>query len=240
MGDWKRLFDEIPARRQEAEDCGDLYSATHVAVRLTAIALLAADEPDRVRSEVATGMARWPSQRFDLQHRWEVCSLVEADIYTGRVGDAWDRLQAAWPRLRWTMYAFQNARIEMRFFRARLALARAADGESRYLKDAAGDAAWLERERAGWASALGMLVRASVSAIKGSRREAVAELEAAERALLDAGMSHYAAAAQYRRGQLLGNDEGRSLLAEATHFFQRQTVVHVPRITYLLAPGNWS
>ena len=36
MGDWKRLFDEIPARRQEAEDCGDLYSATHVAVRLAA------------------------------------------------------------------------------------------------------------------------------------------------------------------------------------------------------------
>jgi hypothetical protein len=53
-------------------------------------------------------------------------------------------------------------------------------------------------------------------------------------------MSHYAAAAQYRRGQLLGNDEGKRLLAAATRFFQDQTVVNVPRITNLLAPGNWS
>ena len=134
MGDWKRLFNEMPARRQEAEDCGDLYSATHVAVRLTAIRHLAADEPDRARVEAAAGMARWPSQRFDLQHRWEVCSLLEADLYSGRAVDAWDRLQAAWPRLRWTMHAFQNARIEMRFFRARIALARAADGEPGYLR----------------------------------------------------------------------------------------------------------
>ena len=147
MGDWKRLFNEMPARRQEAEDCGDLYSATHVAVRLTAIRHLAADEPDRARVEAAAGMARWPSQRFDLQHRWEVCSLLEADLYSGRAVDAWDRLQAAWPRLRWTMHAFQNARIEMRFFRARIALARAADGEPGYLRRAAADAARARRRR---------------------------------------------------------------------------------------------
>jgi hypothetical protein len=52
-------------------------------------------------------------------------------------------------------------------------------------------------------------------------------------------MAHYAAAAQYRRGQLIGNDEGRALLAEATRFFREQTVVNVQRITNLLAPGTW-
>ena len=239
MGDWKRLFNEMPARRQEAEDCGDLYSATHVAVRLTAIRHLAADEPDRARVEAAAGMARWPSQRFDLQHRWEVCSLLEADLYSGRAVDAWDRLQAAWPRLRWTMHAFQNARIEMRFFRARIALARAADGEPGYLRKAAADAARLEGEDAVWATALARLVRASVSATSGSRREAASLLGTAAATLLDAGMAHYAAAAQYRRGQLLGDDEGRALQAEATRFFQDQTVVSVERITNLLAPGNW-
>jgi eukaryotic-like serine/threonine-protein kinase len=239
MGDWKRLFNEIPARRQEAEDCGDLYSATHVAVRLTAIAHLAADEPDRARVEATAGMTRWPSQRFDLQHRWEVCSLIEADLYSGRAVEAWDRLQAAWPRLRWTMHAFQNARIEMRFFRARIALARTADGEPRYLRKAAADAERLEREHAVWASALAKLVRASVTATTGGGREAVSQLGAAEHALLDAGMAHYAAAAHYRRGQLLGTDEGRALMAEATRFFQEQTVVNVQRITDLLAPGNW-
>ena len=239
MGDWKRLFNEIPARRQEAEDCGDLYSATHVAVRLSAIAHLASDAPDRARAAATTGMARWPSGHFDLQHRWEVCSLIEADLYTGRAPDAWDRLRIAWPRLRWTLRAFQNARIEMRFFRARIALARAADGEASYLRTAAADAAHLERENAVWASALARLVRASVSATSGNGRDSVLQLDAAERALLDAGMTHYAAAAHYRRGQLLGNDEGRAAMTVATGFFKEQGVVQVERITGLLTPGSW-
>ena len=131
MGDWKRVFAEIPARLQEADERGDLYSATHVAVRLAPIALLAADRPERARAEAIAGMARWPSAHFDLQHRFEVCSLIEADLYEGRAADAWTRLRAAWPRLRWIRYAFQNARIEMHFYRARIALARASTGDLR-------------------------------------------------------------------------------------------------------------
>ena len=127
----------------------------------------------------------------------------------------------------------------MRFFRARIALARAADGEVAYLRTAAADAARLEREDAVWASALASLVRASAIAMTGNRIEAVSQLGAAQRALREAGMSHYAAAAQYRRGQLLGNDEGRELLADATRVFTEQTIVNVPRITNLLAPGSW-
>ena len=240
MGDWRLLFDEIPARRQEAEDCGDLYSATHVTVRLAAIAHIAADEPDRARAEAVTGMARWPSGHFDLQHRWEVCSLIEADLYTGRAADAWDRLRRAGPRLRWTVEAFQNARIEMLFFRARIALARAAGGQRAYLKKAAGDAVHLEREDAEWATALAALVRASIATTRGDRHDALSRLGAAERALREAGMAHYAAAAQYRRGQLLGGDEGRALLTPATAFFKEQGVANVDRIMNLLAPGNWS
>jgi serine/threonine protein kinase/tetratricopeptide (TPR) repeat protein len=239
MGDWQRLFNEIPARRQEAEDCGDLYTATHVTVRLTAIAHLAWDEVDRARIEATTGMTRWPSGHFDLQHRWEVCSLVEADLYSGRAVDAWNRLQATWSRLRWTMYAFQNARIEMRFFRVRVALARAAEGESRYLRVAASDATRLEREDVAWARALGRLARASISATSGRRSDALAQLESAERALRDTDMRHYAAAAQYRRGQLLDNDEGRAALAAATQFFEELGVVRVERVMSLLAPGRW-
>jgi len=239
MGDWKRLFTEIPARRQEAEDCGDLYTATHVTVRLSAIAHLAADEVDRARIEATTGMARWPSGHFDLQHRWEACSLIEADLYSGRAIDAWNRLQTTWSRLRWTMYAFQNARIEMRFFRARIALARVAEGESRYLGVAASDATRLEREDTPWADALARLVRASISAVTARQPETVLQLEATERALRDADMRHYAAAARYRRGQLLGDEEGRAMMTAASQFFEEQGVVRAERIMSLLAPGRW-
>jgi hypothetical protein len=52
-------------------------------------------------------------------------------------------------------------------------------------------------------------------------------------------MRHYAAAAQYRRGQLLDNDEGRAALAAATQFFEELGVVRVERVMSLLAPGRW-
>ena len=197
MGDWKRVFAELPARLQEADERGDLYSATHVTVRLAPIALLAADRPERARAEAIAGMARWPSAHFDLQHRFEVCSLIEADLYEGRAAEAWTRLRAAWPRLRWIRYAFQNARIEMHFYRARIALARASTGDLAYLRIAERDASRLERERAAWATALAALVRGSVRATTGGRDAAINGLLVAERALRDVAMAHYAAAAQY-------------------------------------------
>jgi serine/threonine protein kinase len=240
IGDWKQLFDEIPARRQEAEDRGDLYSATHVAVRLAPIALLAADQPDRARGEAIASMARWPSTRFDLQHRFEVCSLIEADLYAGRATDAANRLRAAWPRLRWIRYAFQNGRIEMYFYRARIALARAAEGKLAHLRRADQDASRLERERAPWATALAALVRGSVRATAGDRDAAIDMLAAAERALCDGAMAHYAAAARYRRGQLLAGDEGRALVTAASAWFTDQGVVNIERMVGLLAPGQWS
>jgi hypothetical protein len=127
----------------------------------------------------------------------------------------------------------------MRFFRARIALARGAEGESRYLRVAASDATHLEREDVPWARALGRLIRASICATSGRKSEARSQLESAERALLDTDMKHYAAAAQYRRGQLLDNDEGRVALAAASQFFEELGVVRVDRILGLLAPGRW-
>jgi len=240
MGDWKRVFDEIPARRQEAEDRGDLYSATHVAVRLAPLALLAADQPDRARAEAIAGMARWPSRRFDLQHRFEVCSLIEADLYAGRAGAAAERLRAAWPRLRWIRYAFQNGRIEMLFYRARISLALAAEGQVPHLRVAERDASRLEHERAPWAASLASLVRGSVSAARGRTEAALTAMAAAENMLRESAMLHYAAAAQYRRGQLLGGDEGRELIVAASTWFAEQRVVNIERMVGLLAPGSWS
>jgi hypothetical protein len=240
MGDWKALFDQIPARRQEAEDCGDLYSATHVAVRLLPIAHLAADQPDRARAEALAGMARWPSGHFDLQHRWEVCSVIEANLYAGHAAAAREHLRANWPRLRWTLRAFQNARIEMLFFRARIALALAADGDASALRQASADADRLERERAAWASALATLARAGILACRDDRQAASHALRSASEALRVAGMAHYAAAARYRLGQSLRGPEGTELLTEAEAFFKLQTVVNVERTVALLVPGKWA
>jgi tetratricopeptide (TPR) repeat protein len=236
MGEWQQLFREIPARRQEAEERGDLYGATHVAVRLAPVAHLAADDPERARAEAAAGMARWPSRSFDLQHRFEVCSLLEADLYAGHGEEAWRRLHEAWPRLRWTLYAFQNARIEMRFLRARIALLRATGGDTAWLRCAEREATRLERERAPWATALAAHVRGCASVARGQRTQAVPTLQSAEQLLRDAAMLHYAAAAQYRRGEAAGDGQGRALMASARSWLVEQGVVNPERMVGLLAP----
>ena len=68
---------------------------------------------------------------------------------------------------------------------------------------------------------------------------ASSQLEAAEGALREPGMMHYAVAARYRRGQLLGGDEGRTLTTESNRFLADQTLLQVERIMNLLAPGAW-
>jgi len=239
MGEWKLLFDQIPARLQEAEDCGDLYSATHVAVRLAPIALLAADQPNRARAEAITGMVRWPSGHIDLQHRWEVCSVIEADLYAGRAASAHEQMRINRPRLKWILRAFQNARIEMFFLRARISLALVGDGDPSALRHASRDASRLEREGATWADALALLLRASIAAASDDRQGASAMLRSAAHALDEAGMKHYRAAAQYRLGQLLGDSEGATLLSEAETFFKQQSIVNVGQVVTLLAPGRW-
>jgi hypothetical protein len=168
-----------------------------------------------------------------------VCSVIEADLYAGRATAAQEHLRINWPRLKWMLRAFQNARIEMLFFRARISLALAADGHPSAFRNASRDAARLDREGAPWATALALLVRASLAAVSDDDQGASAVLRSASHALREAGMKHYAAAAQYRLGQLLGDPEGVALQSEAEAFFRQQAIVNVERIVALLAPGKW-
>jgi hypothetical protein len=52
-------------------------------------------------------------------------------------------------------------------------------------------------------------------------------------------MNHLAAAAQYRRGGLIGGDEGRALASAASAWMQDQKIVNPARMADLLAPGSW-
>ncbi len=65
-----------------------------------------------------------------------------------------------------------------------------------------------------WAIAIAELVDASVAAARGDAGAADALLSA-ERLLAAADMHLYAAAARYRRGQLVGGDTGVTLAAAA-------------------------
>jgi hypothetical protein len=241
MGEWTRLARELSARRQEAEQRGDLYSATHVTARLSPLMHLAADRVDQARMEVREALHDWTAtgRHFHLQHRFVVCTSTDIDLYSGNPHDAWTRLMADWPNLKRIAFVMQFSRVEMLFYRARVALALAAAGDRAALRQAERDGRRLQRERAGWASALAQLVGATIHQARGSANVAISSLEAAEAALRGCDMNLYAAAARYRRGCLIKGEAGQALVEEARVAMKQQQIVNPERLVSLLAPGPW-
>jgi hypothetical protein len=239
MGEWGRLAREMPARRQEAEQRGDLYSATHVSARLSPLMHLAADRVDLARTEAENGLAQWTTRHFHLQHRFGVCTAVDIELYSGNPENASRRLEDAWPDLKGMLFVIQHHRIEMVFYRARVALALAAKGDQAALRRAESDARRLDGERAPWARALARLIKGGVAQARGRTKAATSELEAAEVELRRCDMNLYAAAAQCRRGNLIGGSAGQALVDAAFQSMSDQQVLNPARLVNLLAPGPW-
>ena len=138
---------------------------------------------------------------------------------------------------------WQNARIEMMFYRVRIALALAAQAKSQTarreaLQRAEADCRALENE-APWSCVLAQLARATLSHANGRTQAAIGELEAAAWALRECHMNHYAAAADYRRGILIGGEKGSDLVETASAWMGEHHMANPARMADLLAPGPW-
>ena len=244
MGEWDRLTRELPIRLAEAVQRGDQYSITHVVARFSPILSMAADQIDRARRQVDESRQHLP-KGFHLQHRLEICARVDVELYARNPSAAHDCLTEAWPKLRPMIRVWQNGRIEMLFYRARVALALAAQATTERAKDdalrrAQDDAETLETD-APWAAALASLVRATVEHARHADAAAtVPALEAAGKRLTECHMRHYAAAADFRRGTLMSNAEGREIVQAASSWMASQTMLNAARMADLLAPGPWA
>jgi hypothetical protein len=99
------------------------------------------------------------------------------------------------------------------------------------------DARAIAAEGTPWGAPLGLLVEAALAAIEGRVHEAVAKLADAEGRLGAQRIGLYAAAARLRRGELLGGDEGRAVVAAADEDMRSRGVRDPVRMTAMLAPG---
>ena len=243
LGEWSKLSDftaHLAGRLQDAKARNDIhainsmFSGGHVC-------LLAA-RPWLARDLVQEAIAALPDSGFFIPHFSALQAQVDLALYEDNAVLAWNLAHSQWRGiLKSGLQRVQFIAIMGLHFRGRAAVAAAAgaDDASMYLRDALRCAGWLERERRDWARMIASVLRAGVASVNGDKTAAGDFLERAEADAEAAHMSYYVAACRYQRGRLVGDAEGRQLVADALAWAAAQHVVDPRRIFDMLAPGEW-
>lgn len=238
LGELRELTELVPAKLREAEERGNLWFATGLRSWRTNAAWLALDDPDEARRQVEHAHRQWSRDGFHLQHYYELLAHGQIDLYSGNGRAGLDRLELQWKALTGSLLLrVQNIRVEAQHLRARCALAEAKrTGEASLLGDASKAARAIERERMPWALAIARLVDANVAMVRGDNG-AAGLVAAAGKALADADMHLYAAVTRYRRGQLIGGEDGTALVTSARDELIALGARNPERIAAMVMPG---
>jgi len=246
LGDVNALSQRLRSLLEEAEGRGSLLRATFLRTGFCShVAWLAADDPDRARQELETGLAGWRrGGRFDYLHLWVRAARTDISLYSAGEPVAFEGVGSTWRASARTLDRF----VQMGFVRgldtrARRRLGAAAqtmdpDERRALLRGAEAHAQAMIREKTRWADPLALVVQASAAVMHGETERAVTLLESAEAGLVPAGMALHAAVARRRRGELLGGDTGRGLIAAADAWMTSQNIRNPERMTAMLAPGT--
>ena len=245
LGEWRELARRLPIYIKDAQDRGDLFAATNFRTRITYMTLLMADKPAEASEELARAMAQWAANTgVHLQHYFELTAKVCISLYAGTPQTAQELMDRHWSALsRSLLLRVQSSRITLLQFRACTSLALLAAGapsasdRDKLLRSCAQDAEQMRKCNMGWSNPLALLAFAGSAAIRGKKGEAVQLLASAEQGFQAADMAIFDAVARRRRGQLLGGDEGRALVAEADARMSSQMIVNPARVSAMYAPG---
>jgi len=241
MGEMAELERRVPLILREAEERGDRYMATSVRISLfTNAAWLVLDDADEARRACEHAVENWPRTTFLLQHVNHLQTRTQVDLYVGDGAGAHQRFSEAWPELkRSLLMRVQPIRIGVLEARARSALAAAERSveKAALLRAAEADAARIEGERMAWGTPLAKLIRAGIANQRTEREAALRALDEAAAGFKAAHMALYREAARWRKGQLIGGDEGQAMIDHARGFMREQRIRAPGRMTAMLAPG---
>jgi serine/threonine protein kinase len=224
----------------QAQERGDLYAVTTLTTFFAGLLKLAGDAPRGIEEDLEAAMSRWTRKGFYLQHASTFRSLLQLDLYRGRVDSAWERVSAIWPQYtRSMLLRIQMIRIQMLELRARSALAAAEsrkDAQS-LLHSAAKDARRLEREGERWARAHAHYVHAGIAAYHEDAPKAIHHLGLAASIFDAADMLLHGCVMRYRMGEIEGGNEGRRWMAEAEVWIKSQSIESPAKWSRMYAPG---
>jgi hypothetical protein len=236
------LSQRLPPILVEADDRGDLFTATSIRLATEHVVLIAAGETETARTSVADALSRWSQTGFQMQHRYALVATAEIDLAAGRDREAYERIEKRWREIEKSMLLqIRQQRIDTFAARGRAAVAAAAasDGaeRKRLVAEAARHGARLVGEELPWSVGFGKLITAAAARVGGDDAAAIADLKEALARFEASGMALHAATTRRRLGELLGGDEGRALVARAAEWMAAAGVANADGIARMLAPG---
>jgi eukaryotic-like serine/threonine-protein kinase len=245
MGEVDRVSKRLPVLIREALERDDLFAATSLRARVGHVVWLAAGEPDRARDELHHAIEQWSHHAYHLQHYFFLLAEAEIALYSGDGRTAFRLVLERWTALKRSLVMMSKLfRIESLHLRARSSLATAAAAAPQDLRpllhEAGASARRIESEGVRWGSALAQLLRAGIASVEKRPDGAIELLRSAEDALRSSDMALHATVARRRRGELVGGEEGRTLVAEADDWMKGAGIRDPGGMARMLAPGTWS
>lgn len=233
------LIQLVEVWSREAARRKDAFTVAAIA-RVGVTAWMARDDPGAAlrKLESAKWTSPWPGY---LPLDWaETLARANLALYQREGGQLRARFHkplGAVPG--WLLRGAQLARCRTWFLRGRLALMDGSmGGDARTaVAEAAQMARSLEGEGVGYASAWALFLRAGVAYQKMDFNRSALRLREAIAAADQAGMAHYGIAGRRRLGELIGGEEGASLVRQANEALGRQGVKNPKKLSDALVPG---
>lgn len=228
---------------QEALDRGNLFAATVFRTNWGCFVWLVDDDVDGARHALQLALSRHRDGAFYLPDFWTLMAQVLIDLYDGEGEGAYQHVTGVLTSLKKSqLMRIKRIGVRYRHFRAgcAVAAARSHPDRDRLLRVAEQDAQWVERQKDTLGSrneATGRLLRAAIAVLRANHEEAIRHLEVAVDGFGTAGSRLFHAAATRRLGQMLDNDTGQQMIAEADVWMATQQIRNPARFTRMLAPG---
>ncbi|MFT7625370.1 MAG: hypothetical protein ACI9WU_004561, partial [Myxococcota bacterium] len=225
---------------EDAEQRGDRHIMIIASLGRAMALQLPEGDVAGVEQALATAMAVWGSDGFDLPHWWAAYVRGECDLYRGEPRAAIRRLEAIWPNLKATLVHMGMVEVLARDQRGR-ALLQAWPGLTARDQRSAKSTIKSDINSLGKLGPFGVLcserLRAGMVLVRdGAPAGAAAYARVAD--LLQAGGVHAWSLACKRRAALLSGDQGTA--AQTWEQLHNLGVTDVDRTTDRLAPGSGS
>lgn len=245
LGSFREARARIGPLSQEAEELGDLYTCANVETFCEPMALvILADQPDRARECIRSGLQKWSVKGYHLQNAMAAQALSWLAFYEGRAAENLNFVEEQWKQLKAAHFdRLENIRSAWHDLRLRTALATMrsqhlpAAERARAAKTVEDAHKALKRERTRWGNAGTEVAESAMAEMHGNFRLATEKLLEASRQFEAMGMMAYASSARRRAGDLLGNANGEHLIRQADAWFASQSVARPDRVAAMHVGG---